>query len=124
MPFFTLPPDKKTWCDIAFTVGLTDTEALEAYENFGANGWKRANNIKLESWEQIKYVLGYWKNHRHRFDKKSDSGKKKLFPIKGKFCGESGCGMPAYFKDIRGEHTNHKCLKHSPQKVRDEYEQG
>lgn len=67
---FTLPPDKQTWDDISFRVGLTQDESDEAYINFGANGWKRGNKIEITSWEQVEYALTYWRNHRNEFKRK------------------------------------------------------
>ena len=46
---FPLPPEKQRWKDIAFKVGLTDDEAEQSYDNYGANGWKRANGQPIES---------------------------------------------------------------------------
>lgn len=67
---FSLPPDKQTWDDISFRVGLTQDESDEAYINFGANGWKRGNKIEITSWEQVEYALTYWRNHRNEFKRK------------------------------------------------------
>lgn len=77
---FVTPPDKRKWNDIAFQVGLTDEEAQKAYENYGANGWKRANNAqtKIESWEQVPHLLTYWRNHREEFTNKKEESKAKI----------------------------------------------
>jgi hypothetical protein len=66
---FVLPPDKQRWNDIAFRVGLTEKEAQDSYTNFAANGWKRANQIPIDSWEQVPHVLMYWRNNRGQFQK-------------------------------------------------------
>jgi len=67
--FFTIPPDQQKWKDIALMVGLTEEEAEVSYDNFQANGWKRANKIPLESWDAVRGALKYWRNNRQRFPK-------------------------------------------------------
>ena len=66
-----LPPDKQRWTDIAFTVGLTDEDAEAAYVHFGANGWKRANGLPIQSWDQVPFLLTCWRNNGHKFAKES-----------------------------------------------------
>ena len=67
---FELPPDKKRWIDIAINVGLTKKEAEKAYIHFGANNWKRANQLPIESWVQVPFLLTYWRNNKHNFPDK------------------------------------------------------
>jgi len=69
---FPLPPDKKIFVDIAWRIGLTNEEAELAYANLKANNWKRANQIPIESWDQMEGALTYWKLNRGKFDKKQD----------------------------------------------------
>lgn len=65
---FVLPPDEMIFQDIAFQVGLTEQEAKKAYENLGANNWKRANKIPIESWKQVRHALNYWKLNQSQFE--------------------------------------------------------
>ena len=60
-------PEKQRWSDIAFQVGLTDAEAVNSYDNFEANLWKRANGIEITSWDQVPGLLRYWRNNRQNF---------------------------------------------------------
>lgn len=68
---FILPPDLERWRDIAFTIGMNQAEADNAYSSFGANNWKRSNGIALESWDQVRHALVYWKNNRGKFENKN-----------------------------------------------------
>jgi len=46
--------------------------------------------------------------------------KTKLYPIKGRSCGHSGCSMPAVYKTT-GSHDNYYCIDHAPLKVKERY---
>lgn len=116
---FTLPPDKERWIDIAFTIRLSEEEASLAYDNFGGNNWKRSNGNAIESWEQVAFVLNYWKNNRGKFD--NDSGRQQLRPIPGRICSVKGCKMPAVYIDKSGDYDNPYCSEHMPEKVKDRY---
>ena len=41
--------------------------------------------------------------------------KTKLYPIKGRICDKSGCGMPAVYKNNWG----HSCSTHMPERVKE-----
>ena len=46
--------------------------------------------------------------------------KTKLWPISGRSCGVSGCGMPAVYKKP-GEYDHYYCTEHLPNKVKEFY---
>ena len=71
MDGFTIPPDLQTWKDIAFSVGLTEEEAQNSYDNFNANDWVRSNRIEIKSWRQVPGLLRYWRNNRQNFAPKN-----------------------------------------------------
>jgi hypothetical protein len=48
--------------------------------------------------------------------------KTKLFPIPGKTCSHSGCGLPAVYKNTSGQYDNYVCTNHLPAKVKELYE--
>lgn len=119
--YYTNPPDKNVWNDIAFKVGLSPKEAELSYQNFKANGWKRSNQVKLESWEQVEGALTYWRNNRHQFNSQKESDRMKLLPIVGKTCSERDCKMPAVYKDTGGSYDRYSCTIHLPDKVKEKY---
>jgi len=57
-----------------------------------------------------------------KYSKVSKVGKKvKLWPIPGKNCSVSGCGMPAVYRDSSGTYDNYRCSAHLPEKVKRVY---
>lgn len=45
-------------------------------------------------------------------------GKPHLYPIPGKNCSVSGCGMPAVYRDASGAYDSYACSEHLPEKVK------
>ena len=70
-----LPPDKQIWIDMAIRTGLTQEEGELSYAHYGANDWKRGNGIKIEKWEQVPFLLKYWRNNRQNFQPKTKEKK-------------------------------------------------
>lgn len=50
------------------------------------------------------------------------TGKIKLYPIAGKNCSSSSCGLPAVYKSTGGDYDNFYCSNHMPDKVKEKYE--
>jgi hypothetical protein len=48
-------------------------------------------------------------------------GKVKLFPISGKTCCRKGCGLPAVYKNPKGEYDTYYCGEHMPEKIKNIY---
>ena len=74
--------------------------------------------------EQGQYTPDARKWLKHKRWEDEDTGcttctvKTKLYPIKGKTCGRSGCRMPAVYRDISGNYDNYACAEHMPDKVK------
>lgn len=104
---FSLPPDKKKWDDIAFTLGLSQQEADLSYDNFGANNWKRSNKIKLESWDQVRHALKYWRNNKDKFTGPKKPAGKSLSDMKC-WCGKKATSQFGNQAFCSSEHRKEK----------------
>ena len=107
-------------------VKLTKEEHRKLVEKFGEEGTEQriaALNDYVGS-KGKKYTSHYhtilsWE----RRDKASTgSRKQKLWPITGKTCSMTGCGMPAVYKDASGSYDRYACKGHLPDKVKELYE--
>lgn len=87
------------------------------FNYFEAGDWIDSLGNPVKSWKQK-----LWTHHRINFEKKGSNGKTKLYPIKGRTCSESGCRMPAVYKDGSGSYDWYYCADHLPAKVKEKYE--
>ena len=118
MAKFTPPTTEEVNAQIA-EKGYMNITAENFISFYAMKGWMIGKN-KMVDWKIALGRADKW-DSGNSFSPKT-SGKKKLFAIVGKFCSEKGCGMPAVWKSTGGHYDHFKCLEHSPQRIREQFE--
>ena len=103
--------------DVGITLGMPEEKSLAFYHHYNAQNWLYPYNLPITN---LKSAMWRWQKNQYKFDK--NNGKTKLYPIKGKTCSETGCRMPAVYKDSSGAYDWYYCAEHMPEKVKEIYE--
>ena len=111
--------------DACFCNGIPENNAQSYYDQYNSQDWKKANgqqitNLQSHMAKRWAKARQGWDFDESRFKKDTDSKKTTLFPISGKMCGVTGCGMPAVYKSV-GDFDHFYCSAHMPAKVKERY---
>ena len=71
--------------------------------------WCKCNPYRRKTASGMCRFINSW------LGKSNGREKTKLYPIKGRTCDKSGCGMPAVYKNNWG----HSCSEHMPKRVKE-----
>jgi hypothetical protein len=88
-------------------IQFNDFDSQQFLDYYEAKGWM-IGRAPMKNW---KAAVRTWKNRA------VTPAKIKLFPIAGKTCSKSGCGLPAVYKNDWGAY----CGDHMPDKVKEKY---
>ena len=99
--------------------GLTEEDSVACFHYYNKKGWvDKDGNIITDP----RSTLINWRINKPRFEKSDKNNRKaKLFPIKGKTCGKTGCPLPAVYKDGSGSYDSYFCAEHMPKSVKELY---
>ena len=96
---------------------MTEKQAEVWFYHYAAQGFVFGNGQPIDD---LKFALVRWRNNQYKLEEKKK--KQKLWPITGKTCSTTGCGMPAVYKDASGSYDRYACKDHLPCKVKELYE--
>jgi len=114
-------PDKTIWFDIAHRTGLNEEESEKSWNHFGANGWKRGNQIKIDNWDQVPFLLNTWKWNQPQFATKEKSKTQRHIPfeLQSRSCSATKnkikCGKQAVCQGCNDMgYDYYRCEEHKP----------
>jgi hypothetical protein len=116
------PPTLQQVIDAGNVLGIIEEHAKIWYDHYAAQGFVFSSNVPMVD---IRLAMQRHKNNGtlaalvEKVEQSKAPKKKKLYPIKNKFC---HCGLPAVHRNSSGSYDSFTCADHMPEKVKEKYQ--